>query len=157
MDFLGNQETIKAQTDYALEITLKNPTHEQITDPFALSIILSGTNVIFEREQKIAGLQIVPGTINEIALESVRRDVQITRNKLLWFRLRMTMTNQLNQGSVISLTFPASIKIQNLFYLDIPVAFRVEKGINKVSADRNILIDFNTVTNVIQIKDFLAK
>lgn len=41
--------------------------------------------MIYESSLNIKGLEIIPGTVDDIKLQAIRKDVLITRNKLLWF------------------------------------------------------------------------
>ena len=157
IDVHGIDSFIDEKTTLAIVVLIQNPRFKQITNNFGIAVIRKLTNVIYERSMDIPGIQIQPGRILNIEFKAVDDYLRITRNKLMWFRLSFGLMNVLEEESVIKLVFPASLKLQNDFYLSKPTSFLVERGLLKRDEKEDIILEYDIVKNILIIKNFKEK
>jgi len=151
----GIGQSIPANSDVGVIISMKNPRYSFITDTFEMYVMKEGTTLAFTRKLAIKGVPVTAGPITQISCYPLDSLYVTSKGKKMWFALSFKLTNPLNAGSVISIKLPSSMSFGGLAQVEgVEQDFYVRSGLQDIS-DTNPLSIAKFGTLELRISNFM--
>ena len=144
----GISQDLVAGNEYGIYIAAINPQFSGMSGTFKIETGRNSTFTVIDRKQSIEGVYINPGVIQDIYLKPYNPSWQITKNKLILYRLQFLLKNPLIQGSYIELTF------SNSFNMDYTSISEIEYGLNDISRTQTASMSYSITTKILTISNF---
>lgn len=157
IDVKGFVDKFLPGTSIGIIVTLQNSKYAHITNKFGVAFIRKFTQIMYDRKLDITGVEIKPGIINKVSINQIDKELKLTRNKIMRFELKFTLSNELYEGSVIQLKFPASFQIYNRIVLNEPSTYWIDFGLEDKNEDDPLVVIYDSDNDVLILKNYKPK
>lgn len=144
----GISSDLSAGSQYGVYISANNPPFSGVTGTFMIETGRNSTYTVLDRRSDIAGVTINPGIIQDISLEPYKSTWNITRNKIILYRLQFLLKNPIDQGGTISIQF------SNSFNMDYTLISEIEYGLNDISRASPAIMTYDISKKILTVSSF---
>ena len=110
-----------------VDLPLKNPSFEVQTSSLGIQLFNSTRRILTSQKLNIGTLRIFPNKLKSVSLRGIKDEVLGVKQRK-WLLIRFTLTNPINQGSLIQIEIPKKIQILNKFFLGQTQSVVLDKG-----------------------------
>lgn len=146
----GISEDLVAGSQYNVRMTGTNTNWSASLGKFNMYVFRENTNTLFLYKENILGFEIYPSSFLEVDFGLVDDSLEISRNRIMLYRLSIRVKNPIEASGYIIINYPST------FSMDGDYLYWVESGLEDFSYLSTVQISYSIPLLTLTISNFAA-